>query len=42
MVQTDRVYISDWNGDTTQECINIDMIRLLKDEIAYLRGELSS
>ena len=42
MVQTDRVYISDWSGDTTQECINIDMIRLLKDEIAYLRGELSS
>ena len=42
MVQTDRVYISNRNGDTTQECINIDMIRLLKDEIAYLRGELSS
>ena len=42
MVQTDRVYISNRNGDTTQECINIDMIRLLKDEIAFLRGELSS
>ena len=41
MTQTDRVYSSNRNGDTAQECINIDMIKLLKDEIAFLRGELS-
>ena len=41
MTQTDRVYSSSWNGDTAQECINIDMAILLKDEIAFLRGELS-
>ena len=41
MTQTDRVYSSSWNGDTTQECINIDTEILLKDEIAFLRGELS-
>ena len=37
----DRVYTSDRNGDTAQECINIDMIKLFKDEIAFLRGKLS-
>ena len=41
MTQTDRVYSSNRNADTAQECINIDMIKLLKDEITYLRGELS-
>ena len=41
MMQTDKVYSSNRNGDTAQECINIDMIKLLKDEIAFLRGELS-
>ena len=41
MMQADRVYSSNRNGDTAQECINIDMIKLLKDEIAFLRGELS-
>ena len=41
MTQTDRVYTSDRNGDTAQECINIDMLKLLKDEIASLRSELS-
>ena len=41
MTQTERVYSSNQNGDTAQECINIDMIKLLKDEIAFLRGELS-
>ena len=41
MTQTDRVYSSNRNGDTAQECINIDMIKLLKDEIAFLRSELS-
>ena len=41
MTQTDRVYTSDQNGDTAQECINIDMLKLLKDEIAFLRGEFS-
>ena len=41
MTQTERVYSSNRNGDTAQECINIDMIKLLKDEIAFLRGELS-
>ena len=40
MTQTERVYSSNQNGDTAQECINIDMIKLLKDEIAFLRGEL--
>ena len=40
MTQTDKVYSSNRNGDTAQECINIDMIKLLKDEIAFLRGEL--
>ena len=40
MTQTERVYSSNRNGDTAQECINIDMIKLLKDEIAFLRGEL--
>ena len=41
MTQTDRVYSSNRNGDTAQECIKIDMIKLLKDEIAFLRDELS-
>ena len=41
MTQTERVYSSNQNGDTAQECINIDMIKLLKDEIAFLRSELS-
>ena len=41
MAQTDRVYASDWNGDTAQESINIDLLKLLKDEIAFLHGELS-
>ena len=41
MMQRDRVYSSNRNGDTGQESINIDMIKLLKDEIAFLRGELS-
>ena len=41
MTQTDRAYTSNRNGDTAQECINIDMIKLLKDEIGFLRGELS-
>ena len=41
MTQTERVYSSNRNGDTAQECINIDMIKLLKDEIAFLCGELS-
>ena len=41
MTQTDRVYSSNRNADTAQECINIDMIKLLKDEITFLRGELS-
>ena len=41
MSQTDRAYSSVRNGDTAQEFINIDMIKLLKDEIAFLRGELS-
>ena len=41
MTQTDRIYSSNRNGDTAQECIKIDMIKLLKDETAFLRGELS-
>ena len=41
MTQTDSAYTSNQNGDTAQECINIDMTKLLKDEIAFLRGELS-
>ena len=41
MTQTERIYSSNRNEDTAQECINIDMIKLLKDEIAFLRGELS-
>ena len=41
MAQTDRVYASDRNGDTAQESINIDLLKLLKDEIAFLHGELS-
>ena len=41
MTQTDTIYTSDRNGDTVQECINLDMIKLLKDEIAFLRSELS-
>ena len=40
MTQTERIYSSNRNEDTAQECINIDMIKLLKDEIAFLRGEL--
>ena len=40
MTQTDSVYISDRNGDTTKEYLDIDMIKLLKDEIPFLRGEL--
>ena len=41
MTQTDRVYSSNQNGDTVRECINIDMIKLLKEEIAFLRSEFS-
>ena len=41
MTQTDRVNPFNQNRDTAQECININMIKLLKDEIAFLRGELS-
>ena len=41
MTQTDRVHTSDRNRDTAQESINIDMLKLIKDEIAFLRGELS-
>ena len=41
MTQTDRVYTSDQNGDTAQECIKIDILKLLKDKIAFLRSELS-
>ena len=41
MTQTERAYSSNRNGDTAQECINIDMMKLLKDEISFLRGELS-
>ena len=40
MTQTDRIYSSNPNGDTAQECKNIDMIKLLKDETAFLRDEL--
>ena len=40
MTQTDSVYISDRNGDTTQKYLDIYMIKLLKDEITFLRGEL--
>ena len=36
-----RVYSTHQNGDTAQKCINTDMIKLLKDEIAFLCGELS-
>ena len=41
MMQTDRVYSSNRNGDTVKKSINIDMIKLLKDKIAFLHGELS-
>ena len=41
MTQTDRVYSSNRNGDTAHEYINIDMIKLLMDKIAFVRGELS-
>ena len=40
MTQTDRIYTSNQNGNTAQEWINIDLIKLLKDEIAFLRDEL--
>ena len=40
-VYSDRVYSSSRSEDTAQECINIDMIKLIKDEIVFLRGELS-
>ena len=40
MTQTDSVYTSDRNADTTQEYLDIDMIKLLKDEIAFIRGKL--
>ena len=40
MTQTDSVYTSDRNVDTTQEYLDIDMIKLLKDEIAFIRGKL--
>ena len=40
MTQTHLVYTFNQNRDTAQECINIDMIKLLKDEIALLRSEL--
>ena len=41
MMQAYRVYRSDQNEDAAHGCINIDMIKLLKDEIAFQRGELS-
>ena len=41
MTQTDKVYTPDRNGDTAQESTNIDMLKLLKDKIAFLRSELS-
>ena len=41
MTQTDRAYTSNWNEETAEESINIDMLKLLKDEIAFLRVELS-
>ena len=41
MTQTESVYTSDWNGNIAQECINTDMIKLYKDEMAFLRCELS-
>ena len=41
MMQTDKVYSSNQNGDTARECINIDMIKLLKEEIVFLRSEFS-
>ena len=41
MTRTDSVYLTNRNGDTAQECINIDKIKLLNDEIAFSRGELS-
>ena len=31
MTQTGRVYTSDRNGDTSQECITIDMIKDVKE-----------
>ena len=41
MTQTDRVYTSNRKRDTAQECINIDMLKLLKNEIAFVHSELS-
>ena len=41
ITQTGRVHTSNRNRDTAQESINIDMLKLIKDEIAFLRGELS-
>ena len=41
MTQINRIYSSNRNGDVAQESINIDMIKLLKDEIVFLYGELS-
>ena len=40
MTQRDRVYKSDRNEYTTQEYLDIDMTKLLKDEITFVRGEL--
>ena len=34
-------HTSDQNGDTEQESINIDLLKLLKDEIVFLRVDLS-
>ena len=41
MTHKNRVYTSDWNGETEEESINIDMLKSIKDEIAFLRRELS-
>lgn len=41
MTDTDSVYTSYWNGNTAEECINISMLKLLKDQIAFLHGQLS-
>ena len=39
--QINRIYSSNRNGDAAQESINIDMIKLLKNEIVFIYGELS-
>ena len=41
MMDIDSLYTSYWNGNTEEECINISMLKLLKDQIAFLHGQLS-